>query len=154
MSGDSNFIENCVDILDISSILYMVIIYPNKGIDVGIDPYRYFLKPSSTAQKRYEALRAFFLEKKTAEEVAEQFGYTLSSFYSLTRDFRDFMRNSGSREDMFFMARSPGRKGKDSQGTVTGLIVSLRKKHLSVPEIKAITDSHGYTVSEPSRPAQ
>ena len=125
----------------------MVIIYP-KGWDMGIDPYRYFLEPSSTAQKRYEALRAFFLEKKTAEEVAERFGYTVSSFYSLTRDFRDFIRNSGSREDMFFMTRSPGRKEKDSQGTITGLIVSLRKKHLSVPEIKAITDSHGYRVSE------
>ena len=115
---------------------------------MGIDPYHYFLEPSSTAQRRYEALRSFFLEKKTAEEVAERFGYTLSSFYSLTRDFRDFIRNSGSREDMFFMTRSPGRKEKDSQGTITGLIVSLRKKHLSVPEIKAITDSHGYRVSE------
>lgn len=52
------------------------------------DPQDYFSKPIAVAQKKYEGLRAFFYEKKAAEEVAGRFGYKLSAFYSLTRYFR------------------------------------------------------------------
>ncbi len=107
----------------------------------------YFSGPTSTAQKQYEALRAFFLEKHTAEEVAEKFGYTLSTFYSLSRDFRNFLKDS-STEDMFFLSKKPGRREKDTEGSITALIVNLRKKYLSVADIKAITDSRGYNLSE------
>ena len=48
----------------------------------------FFTKPQSIAHKQYEALRAFYVEGRSAAEVAEQFGYTLSSFYSLNRDFK------------------------------------------------------------------
>lgn len=110
-------------------------------------PYTFFAVPASTAQKKYEALRAFFYEKLTAEEVAARFGYKLSAFYSLTRDFRDFVKDTG-KEDMFFITKKPGRKEKDIEGNITALIVNLRKKYLSVPDIKAITDSRGHKISE------
>lgn len=109
--------------------------------------YRYFRKPASVAQRHYEALRAFFFEKQSAEEVAARFGYTVSAFYSLARDFRLFLKK-GASEELFFIARKPGRKEKDPGGDLTGLIVGLRKKNLSVPAIKAMVDSQGYTVSE------
>ncbi len=108
--------------------------------------YNYFLNPASVAQKQYEALRAFFFERQNAEEVASRVGYTLSAFYSLTRDFRSFLKNAG--EDMFFVTHKPGRKEKDSEGSLTGMIVSLRKKNLSVPDIKAAADLQGHSVSE------
>lgn len=111
------------------------------------DPHNYFSLPDSTAQKKYEALRAFFHEKLTAEEVAQRFGYKLSAFYSLTRDFRDFLKDPG-KEDMFFVTRKPGRREKDIEGNITALIINLRKKYLSVPDIKAITDSKGHKISE------
>jgi hypothetical protein len=112
------------------------------------DLYNYFLNPASTAQRKYEALRAFFFERQSAEEVAERFGYKLSAFYSITRDFRDFLKNAGTVEDMFFIAKRPGRREKDTEGNITDLIISLRKKYLSVPDIKAIVDSQGCKVSE------
>jgi hypothetical protein len=111
------------------------------------DPYTYFAKPISTAQKKYEALRAFFYEKLSAEEVALTHGYKLSAFYSLTRDFRDFLKDT-AREDMFFIDKKPGRREKDTEGNITALIVNLRKKYLSVPDIKAIVDTRGYKISE------
>ena len=111
------------------------------------DPYNYFSRPASIAQKKYEALRAFFYEKMTAEETAGRFGYKLSAFYSLTRDFRDFLKDRGS-EDIFFITKKPGRREKDLEGNITALIINLRKKYLSVPDIKAITDARGYKISE------
>ncbi len=110
-------------------------------------PYCYFRKPASVAQRHYEALRAFFFEKQSAEEVAARFGYTVSALYSLARDFRHVLKK-GAFEDLFFTARKPGRKKKDPGGDLTGLIVGLRKKNLSVPAIKAMVDAQGHTASE------
>ena len=61
----------------------------------------FFTIPQSTAQKQYEALRAFYLEGRSAAEVAEQFGYTISSFYALNRDFKQRLKNSESSEQFF-----------------------------------------------------
>jgi len=72
----------------------------------------------------------------------------LNALYSITRDFRDFLRNAGTVEDMFFIAKRPGRREKDAEGNITDLIIGLRKKYLSVPDIKAIVDSQGCKVSE------
>ncbi|MBI3597913.1 MAG: transposase [Nitrospirae bacterium] len=110
--------------------------------------YNYFFNPNSTAQKKYEALRAFFFEKQRAEAVADRFDYQLSAFYSLARDFRKFINNDQDPEDPFFLAKKPGRKAKDRQGDITALVVNLRKKYLSVPDIKAITDARGHKLSE------
>jgi predicted DNA-binding protein YlxM (UPF0122 family) len=53
---------------------------------------QFFQFPQEIAHKQYEALRAFYLEGKSAAEVAQQFGYTLSAFYSLTRDFNQRLK--------------------------------------------------------------
>ncbi len=79
------------------------------------DPYNYFAKPISTAQKKYEALR-------------------------------DFLKDAAN-EDMFFIDRKLGRREKDTEGNITALIINLRKKYLSVPDIKAIADSRGHKIS-------
>lgn len=109
--------------------------------------FNYFSTPASTAQKKYEALKAFFYEKRLAEEVAKRFGYKLSAFYSLARDFRDFLKTP-KKEDMFFLAKKAGRREKDAEGNITALIINMRKKYLSVPDIKAIADARGYGISE------
>ncbi len=72
--------------------------------------------------------------------VAEQFGYTLSSFYALNRDFKQRLKNSESSEQ-FFVSPTAGRKPKETMGKVESLIIKLRKQYLSVPEIKAQLDA-------------
>ncbi|MDR3327149.1 MAG: hypothetical protein LBT04_03325 [Prevotellaceae bacterium] len=64
-------------------------------------PEEYFKTVEIINKKRYDALRAFFNEKRTAQEVAKQYGYTQSSLYSLVRDFRKFLRED-NKEDFFF----------------------------------------------------
>jgi len=130
---------------DSDGIRFMALITPNLGC--AMDPKNFFHSPSNIVQKQYEALRTFFSEDYSAKEVAEQFGYTLNSFYSLIRDFKKhFSENDPAK--FFFVSRKAGRKPQDKTGEINQLIVALRKKYLSVPDIKAVLDVHNYQVSE------
>ncbi len=112
-----------------------------------MEPETFFISPKNTAQRRYEALRAYYVEKLSAAETARRFGYTLSAFYSLTRDFRTLLETEEPQAE-FFKEKKAGRKPKDSTGEICDLIIALRKKYLSVPDIKAVLDVHGHEVSE------
>jgi hypothetical protein len=52
----------------------------------------FFGQPSHPLQRRYEALRAVFLEHRPVPEVATQFGYTYGSLRNLMTQFRDQCR--------------------------------------------------------------
>ena len=113
-----------------------------------MEPTTFFTNPPNTAQKQYEALRSFYLEKCSGEEVAKRFGYTLSSFYSLTRDFKKILLQDKPAQ-FFFTPRTTGRKPMAETDKINQLIVDLRKRYLSVPDIKAIVDAQGeHTISE------
>jgi hypothetical protein len=51
-------------------------------------PSRFFLEPTQTFQRQYEALRAVFVEDQPLDQVAERFGYTLSTLRSMVSRFR------------------------------------------------------------------
>ncbi|MCD6193504.1 MAG: transposase [Candidatus Aminicenantes bacterium] len=110
-------------------------------------PKEFFISPQNTIQKQYEALRAFYAEGCSAEEAARRFGYKITSFYSLTRDFKNNL-SLKSPARFFFISRKAGRKPQDVTGEINRLIISLRKKYLSVPDIKAVLNVQGYQVSE------
>ena len=113
-----------------------------------MDPKLYFEKPQNTTQKHYEMLRAFFLENKGAEEVSKLFGYTKAAVYSITRDFRKYLIESKMPYERFFVEFQRGPKQKKEKADLDDLIVLLRKKYLSVSDIKSILDSQSYSVSE------
>lgn len=108
---------------------------------------QYFSSPKNIFHRQYEALRAFCYEKKSAEEVAFKFGYTLASFYSLVRDFKKKFKEGGSKIG-FFLTPQFGRKPNPVQQTAADKIIKLRKKYLPVDEISATLHSQGITVSE------
>jgi transposase len=107
-------------------------------------PEEYFKQPM-VHKKRYDALYDFFVNKKPAEEVAEKYGYTLASFYTLTRDFRKYLKEE-HREDFFFKSTVFGRK-PIKKNDVRELAISLRKKNYSIEEIVSIAQSKGNQVS-------
>jgi hypothetical protein len=76
----------------------------------------FFGSPVLPAHKKYEALRSFFYENKSAEQVAKKFGYKLSYFYNLTRDFRRSHLKKFPDENIFFLSPKLGRKEKDRDG--------------------------------------
>jgi len=49
---------------------------------------RFFAEPRQTLQRRYEILRAYFLENRSLQQIAEQFGVNYYTVRALVRDFR------------------------------------------------------------------
>jgi transposase len=107
----------------------------------------FFNSPESAVHRQYEALRAFYYEEKPAKEVAERFGYTVSSFYSLTRDFKKAIRKNDVAH-RFFTSYAPGRKPKEKKAEIDNEIIMLRKKYLPVNEIKTMLDAKQIPVCE------
>ena len=46
------------------------------------------MRPASPGQRQYEALRAYFVEPLSTEQVARRFGYTAGSFRVRCHHFR------------------------------------------------------------------
>lgn len=67
----------------------------------------YFLDPPHSHQRRYEVLRAFFVERRTQADIAAQFGLGTATVQSLVRDFRAQVR-AGDVSPFFW---SPGAAG-------------------------------------------
>lgn len=112
-----------------------------------MDEKDYFLNPLTIAQKKYEALRAFFVDELSAKEVSANFGYTYRAFTSLAADFRRFRKEKPS-EELFFQIKKPGRKEMEQKSSIVNMVVALRKSYLSVPDIKTILDGKGIKISE------
>jgi transposase-like protein len=49
---------------------------------------RFFSKPTETLQRRYEALRAFFVDQLSYQDIAQRFGVSYHTVRSWVRDFR------------------------------------------------------------------
>jgi hypothetical protein len=49
---------------------------------------RFFMEPQQTFHRRYEALRAFFVEGRSLEETAAKFGYRVAALKSMICRFR------------------------------------------------------------------
>jgi hypothetical protein len=54
---------------------------------------RFFLEPTQPLQRRYEVLRAFFVEHRLQADIAAQFSLTPATVQSLIRDFRTQMQD-------------------------------------------------------------
>jgi hypothetical protein len=108
-----------------------------------MDIAEYFLKPITIAQKQYEALRLYYVEKKPAKEVAQRFGYTYRGFTTIVSQFRSDFKN-GMAPELFFTDKKRGRKRPEHIEHSHDMIVELRKTNHSVDEIKTILDSKGY----------
>ena len=48
----------------------------------------YFLKPEQATQRRYEALRAVFVDEESMQDVAQRFGLTYGTIRNWVSEFR------------------------------------------------------------------
>jgi len=109
----------------------------------------YFEMPKSVAHKQYEALRMYYLDGAPAQEVAERFGYTYRAFTSLVTTFRRKIIMD-PKNSIFFIENTPGRKISPETNEAKAVIVDMRKKYYSVPDIKVALDGLGFNMSEKS----
>ena len=71
-------------------------------------PYReFFAHPTHPYHRRYEALRAVFLDGRPQKEIAEHFGYRYSTLRQLVYELRRDGRAGGAGSP-FFESRSSG----------------------------------------------
>ena len=88
----------------------------------------FFTAPSDIAHRRYEALRAYFVEDASAAVVGERFGYAPSTVVAMVRDFT---ADPGE----FFVARRPGPTVAPSKLAAREEVLRLRAAGHSVTEI-------------------
>lgn len=93
-----------------------------------LDAITYFSNPSTPDHKKYEALRAIFLEKLPKEEVSKKFGYTDYSLQAIIRDFKQGKL-------IFFPPKKPGPIERMTPKELRDKIVFLRKQNLSSEDI-------------------
>jgi transposase len=101
----------------------------------------YFLRPAGASQRRYEALRAYFVEEMPASEVADRFGYSTASVHQMATVLR------AGRMRLFADAR-PGPKGpRKATGQLRQRVLALRAAGHSVTEIATALTAEGLPVS-------
>lgn len=70
----------------------------------------FFLEPSETYHRQYEALRAFFVDGRPLNEIAQQFGYQESSLSVMVSNFRNQVKANNLRPFLFSRGQG-GHKG-------------------------------------------
>ena len=98
----------------------------------AIRPYRaggeFFASPEGAAHRRYEALRAYFVDGLSAAQAGARFGYTEATVAAMARDFR-----AGDRD--FFVERRPGPRVAPAKAAARDAVVRLRAQGRSIDEI-------------------
>ena len=103
-----------------------------------------FLVPGNADQRRYEALRARFVDNRPTAEVAERFGFSHGGFRNLCAAF---MKSDDP--DFLFPGRRKKRK-PDPANRQRQMIVDLRKSQsLSIYDIAEVLKREGMPASPP-----
>ena len=101
----------------------------------------YFAEQAGAAQRRYEALRAYFLDEMPAAEVGDRFGYSTASVHQMATLLRR------GRLALFAETR-PGPKGpRKATGRLRARVLELRAAGHSVAEIAVALGGEGMPVS-------
>lgn len=100
----------------------------------------FFLNPASKKQRQYEAVRAFVVDQLSAQQVADKFGYKLSSVYT-------FIKKAKLGELDFFPEQKKGPKQRKTPFEVQKQIFRLRNKNLSHMDISGELGKVGIEIS-------
>jgi transposase len=102
---------------------------------------RFFLEPSNSTHRQYEALRAYFIEGLTNKEAAKRFGYTEGSFRILVHNFRQ------NPYRQFFLPPAKGPHKAPKKDKVREQVIALRKENLSIYDISKVLESKAVRLS-------
>lgn len=114
---------------------------PDKSIT---EVARFFLSPSNSTHRQYEALRAFYVDGLSSKEAALRFGYSPGSFRVLCYQFRQDPRRT------FFLPPQKGPKLAPKVDRVRENVIGLRKQNLSIYDISRSLKESGHTLSPAS----
>jgi transposase len=106
----------------------------------------WFTAPAQVNQRRYEALRAYFVDGLSYEQAGERFGYTRWSMINLARELR------AGRLELFAAPKKPGPPpgSAPAKDRARGRAVELRQQGLSTYEISARLAAEGRPLNRTS----
>jgi transposase len=106
----------------------------------------FFTAPEQVNHRRYEALRAFFVDGLTHAETAARFGYTRWTMVDLVREYR------AGRLELFAPARKPGPApgATPAKDRVRARVIAMRRQGLSAYEISARLAGEGTPLNRTS----
>lgn len=90
-----------------------------------------FTEPTLAAQRRYEALRAYWVEELSAAQIAERFGYGKASVQTLISQYRQ-----ADLAELFSRSR-PGPKRQPKKDAARERVIRLRRERHGIEEIVA-----------------
>ena len=109
-----------------------------------MDAKEFFTNPTSPAQRRYEALKTFYVDELTLADAATKFG--LSPSYLKKVRF-EFVRSLGEDLNPFFPKKKTGPKQRFTKQKTVERIIDLRKHNYSIIDIKVVFDAEGCILS-------
>lgn len=104
----------------------------------------FFKHPKCSSQIYYEALRMHYLEDKTLEDVALKMDLSISY---LTKVRREFLVNFKAGINPYFIDIKYGPKTRHKTDKLRESIIYLRKRNLSIIDIKTILEAQGTKIS-------
>ena len=110
------------------------------------DRYRtYFLEPQTPAQRRYEVLRARFVEGESAEAIGARFGLSPLTIYAQVRDFKAAFDSDAP--PVFFVEGVRGPKGARKKPRIVEPVLRLRALGYAGSDIHRALGKAGFNVS-------
>jgi transposase len=105
-----------------------------------------FTAPTQVNQRRYEALRAYFVDGLSYAEAGERLGYTRWAVINLVRDYR------AGKLELFAPPRRPGPPpgAAPAKDRARGRVIALRRQGLSTYEISARLAAEGIPLNRTS----
>ena len=106
----------------------------------------WFTAPEQVNQRRYEALRAFYVDGLTHAQAGQRFGYTRWAMVNLVREHR------AGRLHLFAAARRPGPPPgvAPAKDRARGRVIELRRQGLSTYEISRQLATEGRPLNRTS----
>lgn len=100
----------------------------------------FFVEPAEPAQRRYEALRAYFVEGLSAAEAGARFGYSPAVVHQMASELR-------AGRAAFFTSSKPGPRGPRKAHRIRDEVLALRAQERSITEIAQALTAAGTPVS-------
>jgi transposase len=110
------------------------------------DGWELFTAPQQVNQRRYEAMRAFFVDGLTHAQAGERFGYTRWAMVNLVREYR------AGKLELFAPPRKPGPPPgvAPAKDRARGRVIELRRDGLSTYEISRRLAAEGIPLNRTS----
>jgi transposase len=109
-----------------------------------MDVKSFFTSCSDVLQRRYEALRAHYVDGYSLKQVAEMFGFSIHYLKKLRSESAQTIKRG---QNPFFVQRKPGPKRRFTKQEAIQDIIALRKQNHSISDIQAFLCAKGEKLS-------